>query len=201
MRFAQIALNALMASIAVGAAPTAAPIFPEGVGSNMVFQELGEYAARPTGENWERDVKVTLLHYHEKPDEVRARLKAMRASGQTKIGLMLWYIQEGDKRDSFSHVICPHDGRLPAQIESNIRNILKDISAAGFDTVVMRLAAQGQADPMDAAYQPARAADSWKLFENLFAARRRERSSRFFTTWARRRWGIRTPSDPAHRRF
>ncbi|MEO6435806.1 MAG: hypothetical protein ABIP55_08595 [Tepidisphaeraceae bacterium] len=146
------------------------PLFPEGVGSNLVFHELGAYASNASIENWEKDVKVTLLHYHEKQDEVRARLKAMRAGGQSKISLVLWYIQEGGKGAYFSHVICPQNGKIPDQIESNIRNVLKDISTAGYDTVVMRMAAQGLADPLSETYQPARALDSWKLFESLHAA-------------------------------
>lgn len=144
-------------------------LFPDGVGSNLVFLDLGKYAADPTGENWASDVKVVLLHYHEHPDVIRARLKAMREHGQTKIALVLWYVEEGNPRDSFAHVICPKNGKIPAQVDQNIRDILKDIATAGFDTVIMRLAAQGQADPLDEHYDPKRAEDSWKLFENVYA--------------------------------
>ncbi len=163
-------LLCLVVALGIESAGAAAPpLFPEGGGSNLVFQELGAYAQHPTGENWEKDVKVTLLHYHEHVDAVRQRLKAMRDRGQTKIGLMLWYVQDGDICTSHAHVICPKDGQIPAQVEDNIRNILKDIAAAGFDTVVMRMAPQGAADPLAENYQPARAADSWKLFEHLHA--------------------------------
>jgi hypothetical protein len=165
-----IVIACAVASISADCAAAQTPaLFPDGVGSNLVFHELGDYAKNPTGENWEKEVKVTLVHYHEHPDEVRARLKEMRAHGQTKIALMLWYVQEGETRDSFAHVICPHGGKIPTQVESNLRHILSDIAATGFDTVIVRLAAQGLADPLGENYDPARAVDSWKLFENLYA--------------------------------
>jgi hypothetical protein len=143
------------------------PLFPEGVGSNLPFLSLGSYATSPTGENWSKDVKTTLLHYHENPAEIRSRLADMHAHGQSKISLLLWYVQEGDPRTSFAHVICPHHGQLPPQVQSNLTNIIHDIASAGFDTVILRLAAQGAADPLGEHYDPARANDSWSLFEHL----------------------------------
>jgi hypothetical protein len=160
--------KALLLTLAVASFTMAnPPLFPEGVGSNLVFHELGDYAKHPTAENWAKDVKVTLLHYHEHADEVRARLKAMRAAGQTKIALMLWYVEENPECTWRQHYICPKDGKIPEQIERNITGIIKDIAAGDFDTVIIRMAAQGQADPLGEKYDPARAADSWKLFESL----------------------------------
>lgn len=142
-------------------------LFPDGVGSNFVFLDLGRYATQPTAENWD-SVKTVLVHYHEHPDQIRSLLKTMRGHGQTKIALMLWYIEEGDSHDSFAHVICPHRGKLPVQVERNIHDVLRDIADSGFDTVIMRLAAQGAADPLGEKYDPVRADDSWKLFENVY---------------------------------
>jgi hypothetical protein len=116
-------------------------LFPDGVGSNLVFLDLGHYATQPTAENWATDVQVVLLHYHEHPEEIRSRLKSMREHGQTKIALVLWYVEEGHVRDSFAHVICPHNGKLPPQVERNIRDVLHDIASARYGTVIMRLAA------------------------------------------------------------
>ena len=179
-------------------------LFPDGVGSNLPFLELGDYAQHPTGENWEKDVKVTLLHYHEHVSEVRARLKAMHAAGQSKIGLMLWYVEDGDTCTYRAHYICPKSGAIPDQVEINIRNLLADVAAAGFDTVIMRMAAQGQADPLGEGYDPARAGDSWNLFEHLHAicaSRSRVRSCGFSTISGSRRWAIHIPSGRGHRRF
>ncbi len=142
--------------------------FPEGAGSNFVFYDLGKYANDPTPANWP-EVKVVLLHYHKYQRQIRERLKAMKANGQTKISLFLWYVEDGAKCVSFNHVICPQNGVIPPQIQWNISNILRDIVATGFDTVVLRLGAQGLADPFSETYVHARANDSWKLFENFYA--------------------------------
>lgn len=142
--------------------------FPEGAGSNFVFYDLGKYAANPVPENWP-EVKVVLLHYHTYQKQIRERLKIMKANGQTKISLFLWYVEDGAKCVSFNHVICPQEGVIPKQVEWNISNLLDDIVATGFDTVVLRLGAQGLADPMSETYVHSRANDSWKLFENFYA--------------------------------
>lgn len=142
--------------------------FPEGAGSNFVFYDLGKYAKDPTPENWP-EVKVVLLHYHTYQNQIRSRLKTMRANGQTKISLFLWYVEDGAKCVSFNHVICPQNGMIPQQVQKNISNILKDIVATGFDTVVLRMGAQSVADPMSDNYVHSRANDSWKLFENFYA--------------------------------
>lgn len=162
--FKWIVVLSLLSSIANA---TIDGVFPEGAGSNMVFHTLGKYAQDPSPANWP-EVKVTLIHYHTYQNEIRTRLKEMRANGQNKIALVLWYIEDGVKCQTMNHVICPQNGKIPVQVERNIHDILQDIAATGFDTAVLRLAAQGGADPLSETYNSTRAQDSWKLFENLY---------------------------------
>lgn len=138
--------------------------FPLGGGSNMVFLDLGIYQHDKTRFD---DVKVTLLHYEKYRDLAKQRLKEMRSNGQTKISVVLWYVEDGANCTINAHVVCPQNGQVPDQVKENIKNFITDVNAAQFDTFVLRFATQGAADPLGDNYQIHRIEDSWKLYDNV----------------------------------
>jgi hypothetical protein len=100
------------------------------------------------GPDWDNDVKGMIAFYHLDPAGVRARLAAMRANGQRRVGFVLWYVAPGDFSDiSHAHVVVPRaDNSLAPQHQQNLINFLKDIDAAGFEEVQIRFGAQGGAE-------------------------------------------------------
>jgi hypothetical protein len=140
--------------------------FPDGGGSNMVFVDIGNYASDNT--KWATDVKATLLHYQEYRAQAKARLATMNKQGQTKLSVMLWYVEDGLKCSYYSHVVCPQKGKIAEQVQTNIKNLIQDMNAAKFDTLIFRFGAQSIADPLSENYQIHRIDDSWNLIQETY---------------------------------
>lgn len=147
-------------------APTSTVAFPEGAGSNFVFLDLGDYPKDRT--KWTTDVKATLIHYNSYRNVAKSRLKEMRDRGQTKLSSMLWYIEDGANCAYYSHVVCPQRGKIHKNIQSNIKNLIADANAAGFDTFIFRFGQQSVADPLSENYQIHRIDDTWNLIEETY---------------------------------
>lgn len=91
----------------------------------------------PTGQH----NKGAIAAYHENPALVREQLTAMYNSGQRKISLLLWFLDFMDAGTSYSdYIINSQSGRLPAQQETNLRNLLNDIASRGFTHIQFRFA-------------------------------------------------------------
>lgn len=144
-------------------APSDTVAFPHGAGSNFVFLDLGDYLN--DNSKWNTDVKVTLLHYNTYRTIAKKRLGEMYKNGQSKLAVMLWYIEDGAKCTYYSHVVCPQKGKIHKDIEENIKKLIEDADSENFDTLIFRFAAQHKADPLSEDYQIHRVEDTWNLID------------------------------------
>src|SRR5262245_51094934 len=78
-------------------------------GSALAFFSLGNYPNDPRPEVWESDVKGMIAWYHLDPARVRARLAAMRAAGQRRVGVVLWFVEpeSGGTDIARAHYVIP----------------------------------------------------------------------------------------------
>jgi hypothetical protein len=123
-------------------------------GSNYSFYSEGTYFTDPTITNWDipYNMRPVIGTYHLAPDTVRAQLASMYANGQRKIALNLWYndlSRDGSDADSpvNGHVVNAKLGQLMPQQETNLNNLLDDITNTGFNEIDFRFASQGNSDP------------------------------------------------------
>lgn len=121
-------------------------------GSNYVMLTLGDYLQDP--ELWgdeERGVKALVSNYHLNPEHVRNTLIDMRASGQEKIALVLWYTTWDTSTNMcrYVHTIVLGDDGACIEIFQNLDALLRDIKDAGFNEVVIRFAPQGNSDHLE----------------------------------------------------
>ncbi|MDP3499137.1 MAG: hypothetical protein Q8S33_02340 [Myxococcales bacterium] len=130
-----------------------ATAFSQTGGSVLAFLRVGAYATAPTNENWERDVRSAVTSYHLDPERIRQHLRDLKAAGQRRVGVILWFVEPLPDRESYLHAVVPRpDGTLPPQARANLLAFLHNIDAVGFDEVQIRFGPQGGAE--------------WRCFKN-----------------------------------
>jgi hypothetical protein len=143
-------------------------------GSNYSFYSVGTYFDFPTDSVWyiPYNMRPVIGTYHLAPDTVRKELSIMYANGQRKIALNLWYSDlsaDGNLADSavYGHLVNSKLGRLLPQHESNLKSLLNDIVAQGFNEIVFRFATQGDSDPRGwGAWDESKYLNNWSFIEN-----------------------------------
>ncbi len=121
-------------------------------GSNYVLWSAGDYLTTHDDPTWfgPNGVRPVVGTYHQAPQTIRTQLAAMRAAGQHKIALMIWYapLPAGTGTAGvYGHVVDRNGGALLPQHAQNLKDLLADIVCAGFEEVQLRFATQGTADP------------------------------------------------------
>lgn len=118
-------------------------------GTNYVTYDFGDYIQ--DNSLWGdpvRGVKMVLARYHENPRLVKQQIKEIKMRGQQKISLVLWWVEQPNAANGvFMHTVDISQGRLRPQHEQNMRSVLAEIRAAGFNTVTLRYGPQGGMEP------------------------------------------------------
>jgi hypothetical protein len=99
---------------------------------------------------------------------VRLQLAAMHAAGLDSLRLMIWNSVQGD--DS-SGVVSSATGRLEEPYRTNLIEYLRDVRAAGFESLMVDFSPQGPNDPIGNpqhdVYDPATFAQNWSLIRDI----------------------------------
>ena len=138
-------------------------------GSNYVMISIGNY--KNTCQGWyEGELKPTIGFYHEEQQKVREQLKTMYDGGQRRIVLFLWYMHFDEgiaDRSVWGHVLKSNGGNLVPQHQENLKNLIGDIKATGYEEVIFRFGTQGPSDPLGwSAWNENLYQENWNLILN-----------------------------------
>ncbi len=129
------------------------PVAEEIGGSNFAVYNAGNYLGQWTEEAWrDGSLRPTVVTYHLDPFTVENQLKIMKSGGQEKIALVIWFseLQENlADHETRHHVINSNSGRLPVQMESNLRSLMNLIIENEFNEVQIRIGYQWLSDPVE----------------------------------------------------
>ncbi len=143
-------------------------------GTNYVMVDIPEYLANPTEATW---AKKGVLHpvvgtLHQHRARVIDDLKAMIANGQRKLSLALWFgpVASVATDGVYMHVVDSSAGRLTAQHEKNLTDVITYAGCLGFNEVFVRFAPQAHAAPGGAtgwdAWDQAQFQQNWEFIYN-----------------------------------
>jgi hypothetical protein len=114
-------------------------------GSNYPWYDIGNGTADST-------IRPVIGTYHLAPDVVKQQLLSLYKNGQREITLFLWYKPFSPKAggpisDVWTITCNSAGGKLSAQAQSNLVNILSLVKQTGFTKLHFRFAGQGSANP------------------------------------------------------
>ena len=127
--------------------------FKEVGGSNYVMYRVGkEYLV--DGKDWFKPgvMQPTVANFHlQKKEDVLAQLKAMHASEQRKISILIWNEhmtpEEMGNDGLYGHVIASNGGAFRPQHAKNLKGLVKLVCESGlFNELIFRHCVQGRAD-------------------------------------------------------
>ncbi len=95
---------------------------------------------------WDPDFYSIARGYHLYKNQVDSTMKSIKDGGQSKIGMLLWFIGNHPENGSLGHVIATSNGKLYQQHRKNLQDFVKKADELGFNEVQVRFASQGDAD-------------------------------------------------------
>ena len=150
LKFSVLVALAISGTSCEGAAPKG---FKEVGGSNYVMYNVGDEYLKD-GKGW---FKPGVLHpaiatFHQQDKAVALeQLKAMHASGQRKISILIWHdhltIKQLEEGGIYGHVLASNGGALRPQHAQNLKDQLALVRGIGFNELIFRIAQQGSAWP------------------------------------------------------
>ena len=151
-------------------------------GSNYPMYSVGTYLDYPTDSDWSAplNLRPVIGTYHLAPDTVKKQLAEMYANGQRKIAIDLWYLDfslYGNPSDGplNGHIVNSKLGKLMPQHESNLKSLLQDIEAAGFDFVMFRFFTQGESAPIEwTTWDQSRYNNNWSFVKSTIQTVRQQ---------------------------
>lgn len=140
-------------------------------GSNFVFLRQSDYsnAAMTTGCDVDGVRSVFSVH-HQARGLVSQKLQEMRNAGQKKIAFVIWHFDDGNKHpdDMSCFQVKTSEGRLSPQHATNLKNLLLEVSALGFDEVQLRLAPYKNSAPeWWTSYNESQAQSNWRVIQHV----------------------------------
>jgi len=138
----------------VGAGTAQAPKgFKEVGGSNYVMYNVADEYLKE-GKGWFNPgvLQPVIATFHQQDKtEVLEQLKAMHASGQQKISILIWHdhIKPKDMKNDgvYGHVLASNGGALRPQHAQNLKDQIAMVREIGFNELIFRFAQQGDAWP------------------------------------------------------
>jgi len=149
----------LLASVVLGAA-----FYPQIATAGAAAPGGSNYHWFNLGPNCDREPYGVLKNYHLNVATIRSQLAQMRAAGQSRIVLGIFF----GRGLSSGTLIDSTGGNIAQQYRDNLQNLLSDVRAAGFGEVLFRFFPQGANSPIGwSTYSEDLFQENWNLVYNL----------------------------------
>jgi hypothetical protein len=169
-----IGLRSMLLALAfvVGLTPAKAGSVQQWGGSDYVFVDTDpEQLHDPDAMRDNSRFHTPPCEFDARADAVKRDLAAMRASGQRKLGLMVWFTHVQSEQDCKGFLANSAGGRLAPRVDGNLERLVSEAGKEGFDEVQIRFAPMGPNWPKDwPAWNEDMYRENWGVIRSTVAA-------------------------------